>query len=263
MYYTALDEQHHCRYHVFLNGEQGYVASFRREYYDTELRQQAYDWLQRQFHAKLGQRYQFSPAVAVPMGEGQQLKDGLYSWTILSNVYWRPEPTAQFQQQLEQLRQLDEAQYHLVADNMELLCEYVCELQVQGTVGRNGKLKSSSMKLLTGTAWTDSHWQRLDEALQLGWTAASYANAWAHHYPQAMALYGETDGVAYSDATYIDGQQELMRSCRLAMGNYAGEQQYQVDLGIHTDDKRLQYLRMELEQIDGQWRVTSAELLRG
>ena len=80
-----------------------------------------------------------------------------------------------------------------------------------------------------------------------------------------MALYGETDGVIFSDTTYTDGQWELVRSCQAAMRNYADEEQYQVDVefGVNQSDTPAQYLRMNLEQIDGQWRVTSAELQRG
>ena len=145
--------------------------------------------------------------------------------------------TDQFQQQLEQLKQIDEAQYQLLADNMERLYEYVATMRVQGEVGWNGKLKSSSLQVFSGSLtneepWTEQDWQRLDSALQLGWTAASYANAWNHHYPEAMALYGGTDGVVFSDTTYTDGQWELVRSCQLAMRNYAGEEQYQVDVSL-------------------------------
>lgn len=191
----------------------------------------------------------------------------MYRWTILSTVYWRPKMTAQLEQQLEQLKQIDEAQYQLIADNMERLYEYGSTMWVQGEVGWNGNLKASSLQLFSGSLaapelWTEADWQRLDLALQLGWTAASYANAWAHHYPEAMALYGETDGVIFSDEPYSVGQWELVRSCQLAMRQYAGEEQYQVDVEINQDDTQVSYLRMNLMQRDGQWRVISAELQR-
>ena len=136
---------------------------------------------------------------------------------------------------------------------------------VQGEVGWNDNLKASSLQLFSGSLaapelWTEADWQRLDLALQLGWTAASYANAWAHHYPEAMALYGETDGVIFSDEPYSVGQWELVRSCQLAMRQYAGEEHYQVDMEINQDDTQVSYLRMNLMQRDGQWRVISAEL---
>ncbi len=268
--YTALDEKNHVQYTIGLSTEHGYVSYFRKEYYHTEQRQQAYDWLQQQYRTRLGEHFQFSPALWVGNGEVQLRKGDAYIWNITPTVYWRPKMTDQFQQQLEQLRQVDEAQYQLLADNMERLYEYGDTMRVKGEVGWNDKLKSSSLQLFSGSfineePWTEQDWQRLDWALQLGWTAASYANAWNHHYPEAMALYGETDGVVFSDTIYTDGQWELVRSCQLAMRNYAGEEQYQVDVefGVNQSDTPAQYLRMNLEQIDGQWRVTSAELQRG
>ena len=267
--YTALDEKNHVQYTIGLSTEHGYVSYFRKEYYHTEQRQQAYDWLQQQYRVRLGEHFQVSPALW-SNGEAQLRKGDAYIWHITPTVYWRPKMTDQFQQQLEQLRQVDEAQYQLLADNMERLYEYVDTMRVQGEVGWNDKLKSSSLQVFSGSLtneepWTEQDWQRLDWALQLGWTAASYANAWNHHYPEAMALYGETDGVVFSDTTYTDGQWELVRSCQAAMRNYAGEEQYQVDVefGVNQSDTPVQYLRMNLEQIDGQWRVTSAELQRG
>lgn len=267
--YTALDEKNHFQYTIGLSTEHGYVSYFRKEYYHTEQRQQAYDWLQQQYRTRLGEHFQLSSAVWVSNGEVQLRKGDAYIWNITPTVYWRPKMTDQFQQQLEQLKQIDEAQYQLLADNMERLYEYVATMRVQGEIGWNGKLKSSSLQVFSGSLtneepWTEQDWQRLDSALQLGWTAASYANAWNHHYPEAMALYGETDGVVFSDTTYTDGQWELVRSCQLAMQNYAGEEQYQVDVefGVNQSDTQAQYLRMNLEQIDGQWRVTSAELQR-
>ena len=51
--YTALDEKNHFQYTIGLSMEHGYVSYFRKEYYHTEQRQQAYDWLQQQYRTRL------------------------------------------------------------------------------------------------------------------------------------------------------------------------------------------------------------------
>ena len=68
--YTALDEKNHFQYTIGLSTEHGYVSYFRKEYYHTEQRQRAYDWLQQQYRTRLGEHFQLSSAVWVTSASG-------------------------------------------------------------------------------------------------------------------------------------------------------------------------------------------------
>ena len=69
---------------------------------------------------------------------------------------------------------------------------------------------------------SEEYWQQLNDKLEISWTAASYANAWAHKNPERMSLYGVTEGVAFSDETYHVAQSEFVTQAQLAARSYNG-----------------------------------------
>ena len=137
-------------------------------------------------------------------------------------------------------------------------------LKVQGDVKWNGKLDMSSLKLYDGgVEITEEYWQQLTDKLEISWTAASYANAWAHKNPERMSLYGVTEGIVFSDEIYHVAQSEFVTQAQLAARSYngrAGLTTIQIPLPLEENMSVTHYLDMALEKQNGEWFVTGAYL---
>ena len=235
------DEKNHYEYQIAVDKQHGHIWFFNRQYKNKELKEQAVEWLKEQYRENVsGNSFKLADYVFVEHGEHQQmLADNRYELYLQHNLEW-------------------------TSTELEQKSYYPMLLKVQGDVKWNGKLDMSSLKLYDGgVEITEEYWQQLTDKLEISWTAASYANAWAHKNPERMSLYGVTEGIVFSDEIYHVAQSEFVTQAQLAARSYngrAGLTTIQIPLPLEENMSVTHYLDMALEKQNGEWFVTGAYL---
>ncbi len=269
--FIVTDEKNHYEYQVFVSKEYGHIWRFAKTYNNELLKEQAVEWLKEQYCENVsGDSFKLADYVFVEHGERQQmLDDNRYELYLMHNLEWTPIISEQKQKKINGMSDETQAYYQRILDDegrfvVSQLNHYPILLMVQGNVKWNGKLDMSSLKLYDGDIEiTEEYWQQLNDKLEISWTAASYANAWAHKNPERMSLYGVTEGIEFSDEIYHVAQSEFVTQAQLAARSYngsAGLIAIQIPLPLEENISVMHYLDMALEKQNGEWFVTKAHL---
>ena len=181
---------------------------------------------------------------------------------------WRPQITKQQWAKLDTLMETDPEGHQFVWENLKQERNGLYQFTIEAPILEDGTLDleqavaypvySKDNRSYRGERPLD--WQQEAERWQMLWAAAHFAQGYTEKQPAMMDFFGQAAHPQFVDYDYNTTIAYLLSECDKKSIAFTGESGYTLQIELPNDTQANDYLTMTMEQIDGQWQVTDAQL---
>ena len=257
------------RYDIVINTQYRYLSSVQKSYDNPEQLSQAQNWLSEQFYQQMDDTFYLENGGFSGATWTQSKQDDTYILKLNNYlISWRPQITKQQWAKLDTLMETDPEGHQFVWENLKQERNGLYQFTIEAPILEDGTLDLEqavaypvySVNNRSYRGETPLDWQQEAERWQMLWAAAHFAQGYTEKQPAMMDFFGQAAHPQFADYDYNTTIAYLLSECDKKSIAFTGESGYTLQIELPNDTQANDYLTMTMEQIDGQWQVTDAQL---
>ena len=257
------------RYELGFIAQGGYQQYLRKYYDNPDQLSQAQNWLSEQFYQQMDDTFYLENGGFSGATWTQSKQDDTYILKLNNYlISWRPQITKQQWAKLDTLMETDPEGHQFVWENLKQERNGLYQFTIEAPILKDGTLDLEqavaypvySVNNRSYRGETPLDWQQEAERWQMLWAAAHFAQGYTEKQPAMMDFFGQAAHPQFADYDYNTTIAYLLSECDKKSIAFTGESGYTLQIELPNDTQAKDYLTMTMEQIDGQWQVTDAQL---